>query len=114
MSIPDNTKKTLRAVIVALAKSSMDSPVGDDPSLDVEHFELRHLIAANLAYVNKCAVDIDSDPRTIAGLMSLPIHQLAYLAGLTGESRWRVHADALNEQKFALLDRWSSAVTTTK
>lgn len=114
MSISANTKQTLRAAIVALAKSSMDSPVGDAPGPDVEHFELRHLIAANLAYANKCAVDIDSDPRTIAGLLSLPIHQLAYLAGLTGEPKWRVHADALNEQKLALLDQWSATVATTK
>lgn len=81
---------------------------------DDDAAEMRCMIATNLAYVNKCAVDIDSDPRTIAGLMSLPIHQLAYLAGLTGESKWRVHADALNEQKFALLDQWSAAATTTK
>lgn len=108
MSISANTKQTLRSVIVALAKSTMDSPIGDAPGPDVEHFKLRHLIAANLAYANECAADIDPDPRTVAGLLSLPIHQLAYLAGLTGESRWRVHADELNGQKLALCDQWAS------
>lgn len=67
-----------------------------------EFAEMRYLIAANLAYANKCAADIDPDPRTVAGLLSLPIHQLAYLSGLTGESRWRVHADELNELRFEL------------
>ena len=110
MSIPDDTKKIIRTVIHALAKSAVDAQSVDAPSPDAEHFELRHLIAANLAYANKCAAEIDSDPRTVAGLLSMPIHQLAYLAGLTGETKWKLHAESLDEQKLALLDQWEAGL----
>lgn len=110
MSIPANTKQIIRSIIAKLGESISEAAANESVAIEAQHIEMRHLIAANLAYANKCAAEIDSDPRTIAGLLSLPIHQLAYLAGLTGESRWKVHADALNEQKLALNDQWAAGL----
>ena len=102
------------SAIINACREQVLAAIRDLNDADDDHTEMRCLIAANLAYVNKCATSIDSDPRTVAGLLSLPVHQLAHLAGLAGRPKWKHYADDLNNQKAALSAEWNAAVYTSR